>query len=162
MLLAGVFRPAPAAAADTIPNTSAWRSNTGIVSGLSLSLLVPERGDWGAGADFSVRYGIPVGPLILAPGGQIGGYYLQSRFIGNLMATGRATVPLGPLAPFVHAGVGPGLVTNPSDGGTAWMAGGGLVLHLGVIAVGLQVDYQKIEGTRFETWMFGPTISLGG
>jgi hypothetical protein len=157
-----VFGSASAAAADSIPNTSAWRSNTGVVSGLGLALLIPERGDWGVGADFSVRYGIPVGPFIIAPGGQVGGYYLQSSFIGNVMATGRATLPLGPLAPFVHGGIGPGLVTNPSDGGTAWMAGGGLVLHLVVLSIGVQVDYEKIEGTPFKAWMIGPTIGLGG
>lgn len=162
VLCAGVFRPAPAAAADSIPNTAAWRSNTGMVTGLGIAILIPAHGDVGVGADFSARYGIPVGPVIIAPGAMIGGYYLQSRFIGALMATGRATVPLGPLAPFVEAGIGPGLLTNPSDGGVAWMAGGGLDLHLGVITLGVKLDYQAITDTRFETWMIGPTIGIGG
>jgi hypothetical protein len=162
VLCAGVIRPAPAAAADTIPNTAAWRANTGMVTGLGLAILIPSEGNVGFGADFSARYGIPVGPVIVAPGGLIGGYYLQSRFIGALMATGRATVPLGVLAPFAEAGIGPGFLTNPSDGGAAWRAGGGLDLYLGVLTLGVEVDYQAITGTPFEVWTIGPTIGIGG
>jgi hypothetical protein len=151
-----------ARADDGTPDTPAWRANTGVVTGLGLSLLVPPRGDVGFGLDFSVRYGIPLGPIILAPGATIGGYYLQSHFIGDLMATARVTLPLGPLAPFGHAGIGPGLITNPDRGGAAWMAGGGLALHLKVITLGLEVNYLAITSTAFETVIIGPTIGFGG
>jgi hypothetical protein len=144
------------------PDTPAWRANTGVVTGLGLSLLVPQHGNVGFGADFSGRYGIPIGPLILGPGASIGGYYLQSHFIGDLMATLRLTLPLGPLAPFGHAGIGPGLITNPERGGAAWMAGGGLALHLKVITLGLEVNYFAITSTFFKTLIFGPTIGFGG
>jgi hypothetical protein len=162
VLCAGVFRPAPAAAADTIPNTAAWRSNTGMVTGLGFAILIPSEGNVGVGADFSARYGVPAGPVILAPGALIGGYYLQSRFIGALMVTGRATVPLGVLAPFAEAGIGPGFLTNPGDGGAAWRAGGGLDLYLGIVTLGVEVDYQAITGTPFQVWTIGPTIGIGG
>jgi len=162
VLFAGVLRAAPVAAADTIPNTAAWRANTGLVTGLGFAVLIPSEGNVGFGADFSARYGIPAGPVILAPGGLIGGYYLQSRFIGALMVTGRATAPLGVLAPFVEAGVGPGLLTNPSDGGAAWRAGGGLDLYPGVVTLRVEVDYQAITGTPFKAWPIGPTIGIGG
>jgi hypothetical protein len=162
VLCAGVLQPVTAAAADTIPNTAAWRGNTGFITGIGLTVLIPPQGDVGVGADFSARYGIPAGPLILAPGGMIGGYYLQGRFIAALMGTFRVTAPLGPLAPFVHGGVGPGLISNPSEGGAAWMGGGGLVVHLGgVVSVGLEVNYQALTGTDFGTWTLGPTLGLG-
>ena len=162
-LCAGVLLPATAAAQDTIPNTAAWRANTGVVTGLGFMLLIPKHGDVGFGLDFGLRYGIPVGPFILAPGALISGSYLQSRFVGDLMGTARVTLPIGLLAPFVHGGIGGGTLTNPSDGGVAWMAGGGLVVHLGgVLALGLELNYKTITDTRFEAWTVGPTIAFGG
>jgi len=162
VLGAGSVWPA-SAAADDIPDTAAWRSNTGVVTGLGFMLLLPPDGNAGVGADFSARYGMPAGPFILAPGALIGGYYLQSRFVGVLMGTFRVTAPLGPLAPFVQGGIGPGFITKPGDGGAAWMGGGGLVVHIGdVVAIGVEIDYQAITGTGYETWTLGPTIAIGG
>ena len=167
-LLAGIGSVSSAARADEsadsgVPDTPAWRANTGLVTGLGLGLLVPEEGSPGIGVELSGRYGIPAGPVIVAPGALIGGYYLQSRFIGDLLGTFRVTLPLGPLAPFGQGGVGPGFITNPSEGGLAWLGGGGLMIHFGgVLTIGAEVNYQGITGTGYKALSIGPTIVIGG
>jgi hypothetical protein len=146
-----------------VPDTPAWRANTGLVSGLGLALLVPDEGSAGLGLELAGRYGVPVGPLVLAPGARVGGYYLQERVIGLLMPTFRVTVPLGPLAPFVQGGIGAGGITNPGEGGLAWLGGGGLMIHFGgVFSIGAEVNYQGITGTDFKVLSIGPTIVIGG
>ena len=97
------------------------------------------------------------------PGGLLGGYFLQERFIGDLLGTLRLTAPLGPLAPFVQGGVGPGMVTHPGDAGVAWLGGGGLMLHFGgVLTLGAEVSYQGITGTGYKSLSIGPSITIGG
>jgi hypothetical protein len=144
-------------------DSAAWRANTGLVTGLGLALLVPEEGSLGGGLELTARYGIPAGPVIIAPGGLLGGYYLQERFIGMLMPTLRATLPLGPLAPFVQGGLGPGGITNPGEGGLAWLGGGGLMIHFGdFFALGAEINYQGITGTGYKALSIGPSIIIGG
>lgn len=167
MLLASVCVGSRAVAAeasdDRVPDTAAWHANTGLVTGLGLALLLPSEGDAGVGAEIYGRYGMPVGPVILAPGALLGGYYLQHRFAGDLLGTFRITLPLGPLAPFAQGGLGPGIRTNPSEGGLAWLGGGGLMIHLGqVLALGVEVNYEGITGTGFKTLTLGPSIIIGG
>lgn len=146
-----------------VPDTPAWNANTGLVTGLGIAVLIPDEGSAGGGLEFSARYGIPVGPTVMAPGGRVGGYYLQERFIGILMPTFRVTVPLGPLAPFVQGGAGPGVLTNPSEAGLAWLVGGGLMVHFGgVLSLGAEVNLERITGTGFEVLSIGPTIVIGG
>jgi len=144
-------------------DSAAWDVNTGFVPGLALILVVPDEGAMGAGAQIHARYGIPAGPVILAPGAQMGGYVVQRHFVGNLMGTFRLTVPLGPFAPYGQAGLGPGLITNPGEAGLAWMGGGGLMIHFGrVLAFGADVSYQAITGTDYKTLTIGPSIIIGG
>src|SRR5690606_16429932 len=114
LFVAGALVAGDASAQDDggVPDTPAWNANTGLVTGLGIAILIPDEGSAGGGLEFSARYGIPVGPTVMAPGGRVGGYYLQERFIGILMPTFRVTLPLGPLAPFVQAGAGPGVLTN--------------------------------------------------
>jgi hypothetical protein len=163
LLAACLCAAAPAAAEDEIPNTAAWRSNTGLVAGVGFAVLVPDEGSLGFGAELNARYGMPVGPIILAPGGLLGGYFLQERFIADLLGTLRLTAPLGPLAPFVQGGAGPGVLTSPGDAGVAWLAGGGLVVHFGgVLTIGVEVNYQGITGTGYKSLSIGPSISIGG
>jgi hypothetical protein len=146
-----------------VPDTPAWNSNVGLVSGLGIVLLVPDEGSVGGGLELSGRYGIPAAFAILAPGARVGGYYLQERFIGTLMPTFRVTVPLGPLAPFVQGGAGLGGLSNPGDGGLAWLAGGGLMIHFGdVLSLGAEVNYEGITGTGFKVLSIGPTLVIGG
>lgn len=144
-------------------DSAAWRANTGLITGLGLALLVPEEGSIGGGLELGARYGIPAGPVVLAPGGLLGGYYLQERFIGVLMPTFRVTLPLGPLAPFGQGGVGGGTITNPGEGGLAWLAGGGLMIHFGgILAIGAEINYQGISGTGYKALSIGPSIVIGG
>ena len=99
-------------------DSAAYRANVGLRIGIAPVLLIPtEGGPLGGGLELDARYGIPVGPVIIAPGGRLAGYYDDSHFIGIAMPTARVTFPLGPLAPFLVGGIGPGLVTNPSEGG---------------------------------------------
>src|SRR5690606_9072011 len=112
-------------------SSAAWRANTGFIPGFALVLVVPPEGPLGGGAIVHGRYGIPAGPVVLAPGAQMGGFVVQRQFIGNLMGTFRVTLPFGPLAPYVKGGLGPGIITNPREVGLAWMGGGGLMIHFG-------------------------------
>ena len=162
-LLGGVgLLASPVAAAD-VPDSPAWAANVEQVTGLGVAILVPDEGAAGGGLELSTRYGFPVGPVILAPGARTGGYYLQDRFIGILLGTGRATLPLGPVAPFVQVGGGAGGLSNPGDGGLAWLVGGGLMIHFGYhVAAGVEVSWQGITGTGFEVLSIGPSLVIGG
>lgn len=152
----------PAHAQEFEPDTPAWSANVGEVTGLGLALLVAD-GSVGAGLEFATRYGFPIGPVVLAPGGRIGGYYVAERFVGMIMGTGRATLPIGPLAPFVQVGVGAGGLSNPGDAGLAWLAGGGLMIHFGYgLAIGAEVNWEGITGTGFEVLSIGPSLVIGG
>lgn len=154
--------PAGSARAQ-VPDTPAWRSNVGFVSSIGIAVLVPDEGSAGFGLEPTLRYGIPTGPVIIAPGARLGGYYLSERVIGTLMPTLRVTLPLGPLAPFGQGGLGVGGISNPGDGGLAWLAGGGLMIHFGgVLSLGAEVNYQGITGTGYEALSIGPTIVIGG
>lgn len=157
------FAPGAASAQEDIPDTPAWNANVGLVTGTGIAILVPDEGSAGGGLELSARYGFPVGPVVLAPGARLGGYYLQERFIGVLMPTGRVTLPLGPLAPFVHAGAGVGGLSNPGDGGLSWLVGGGLMIHFGgAFSLGAEVNYAGITGTGFEVLSIGPALIIGG
>jgi hypothetical protein len=144
-------------------SSAAWDANTGLIPGLALVLVAPPEGPVGAGAMVHGRYGIPAGPLVLAPGAQLGGFVVQRRFIGNLLGTFRVTLPVGPLAPYVKGGLGPGIITNPREVGLAWMGGGGLMIHFWrAFALGADVSYQTITGTDFGMLTIGPSIRIGG
>jgi hypothetical protein len=145
------------------PDTPAWNANVDSVSSIGIAILVPEEGAPGGGLELSQRYGFALWPLIIAPGGRTAAYYVQHRFVGFIMPTVRVTVPLGPLAPFVQGGVGMGGLTHPGDAGIAWLAGGGLMVHLGsAVAVGGEVNYEEIVGTGFKVWSIGPSLVIGG
>ena len=161
-LWCSAFALAPIAHAEH-PDTAAWNANTGLVWGLGVAILVPDHGSIGGGPEVSARLGIPAGPVIVAPGGRLGGYYLQHHFIGDLMGTFRVTWPLGPFAPFGQGGLGPGIMTNPSRGGLAWLGGGGLMIHFGsIFALGAEINYEGITHTGFKTLSIGPAIVIGG
>lgn len=159
--LAGTSLMAPAAHAQG--DSAAWRANTGFVTGTGIALLIPDEGSVGFGLELTGRYGIPAGPVVLAPGALLGGYYLQKRFIGMLMPTFRVTLPLGPFAPFGQGGIGAGGITNPGEGGLALLGGGGLMIHFGsVVALGAEINYEVITGTDFKVLSIGPSIIIGG
>ncbi len=157
----GAATTAPAEAADS----PAMASNRGFNLGISPALLLPMRrgGPYGGGLSIDGRYGIKTGPLVLAPGAMLAGYAISGRFIGVPMGTFRITAPIGPFAPFVVGGVGYGWISQPSESGVAFLAGGGLVIHLGrVLALGVEATYQTITTTEFQSVALGPIIMFGG
>jgi len=152
------------AAAQEANGSPAMDANRGFRLGVGPTLLLPtDDGPVGGGLVLDGRYGIKAGPTVIAPGGRLAGYFISSRFIGAAMPTLRVTVPVGPLAPFAVGGVGPGGLTNPSEGGVALLGGGGLMVHFGrLLAIGGEVTYQKITGTELESLALGPAIHFGG
>jgi hypothetical protein len=55
------------------------------------------------------------------------------------------------------------VLTNPGDGGLAWLGGGGLMIHFGdVLSLGAEVNYEGITGTGFRVLSIGPTLVIGG
>ncbi len=155
---------APAASAQEERDTPAFRANRGLNIGLGPVILFPtDSGPAGGGLLVDGRYGIPLGPTILGPGGRLSGYLLSQRFIGTAMPTLRITLPAGPFAPYVLGGLGGGWVSNPSEGGAALMGGGGLMIHFGrIVAVGAELTYQTITGTEYRSLAVGPAITFGG
>ena len=149
---------------DELNESPAWRANVGLHLGPSIIVLVPDRGDsLGVGLQIEGRQGIGLGPIVVAPGAELSGYLLASRVVGTLLPTLRLTVPIGPLAPFVRAGVGIGGLTDPSEGGLAWLAGGGLMLHVSdAFSFGAELGYQAIVGTDFKGLSIAPTLSWNG
>ncbi len=156
---------------STDTDTAAWRSNRGVQTSFGPSLLVPtnSRQNYGFGLEFGLRYGIKVGPTVLAPGGRVAGFFQSSRFYGDLMPTLRWTIPLGPFAPFLEAGAGPGVASNPGRGGVGLLGGGGFMIHFGdVFGLGARVAYETILGTdagpakpRFSVLSIGPMLQFG-
>lgn len=159
-----VFAPRDANAEEE-GDSAAMSANRGLKIGLSPNLLLPMRanGPYGGGLDLEGRYGIKAGPTVLAPGGLLGGYLISSRFIGLAMPTFRVTVPVGPFAPYVLGGIGGGWIGSPSEGGLAYLGGGGMMIHFGrIFALGAEITYRKITNTEFGGWAFGPALSFGG
>lgn len=143
-------------------NTPAKAANRGFTTEFGPVILFPsDGGPAGGGLDLDLRYGIEAGPVIVAPGARLDGYYFSGRFVGMAMPAVRLTLPIGPFAPFVVGGVGGGWISNPAENGLAFLGGGGLVIHLGrVVAIGVEATYQTIKDTEFEMLAIGPTISF--
>ncbi len=163
VVVIGVSRDA--SAQEQPEESAAMAANRGLHLGIAPTLLLPNRagGPYGGGLSLDLRYGIKVGPTVLAPGGMLAGYFISSRFIGEAMPTFRVTLPVGPLAPYVLGGVGGGWISNPSEGGVALLGGGGLMIHFGrVFGIGAEATYQTITGTGFGGVALGPMISFGG
>jgi hypothetical protein len=55
------------------------------------------------------------------------------------------------------------MITNPGEGGLAWLGGGGLMIHFGgFLSLGAEVNYQGITGTDYKVLSIGPSIVIGG
>ncbi len=152
------------ASAQEESESAAMQANRGVRLGFGPEVLLPsDGGPLGGGLVLDGRYGIRLGPTVVAPGGRLGGYILSSRFAGTAMPTLRITLPVGPLAPFVMGGIGVGGLSNPGQTGLAYLGGGGLMLHLGrVLAIGAEITYQRITGTEYDAIGIGPSIQFGG
>ncbi len=164
-VVAAILALAPSALAqEEEHDTPAFQANTGLKIGLAPVLLLPtDNGPVGGGLMLDGRYGIALGPTVVAPGGRLSGYLLSERFIGTAMPTVRLTLPAGPFAPYVLGGIGGGWLSNPSEGGPAFLGGGGVMIHFGrVVAIGGEITYQTIVGTEMQSLAFGPAITFGG
>lgn len=155
--------PRAASAQEERKESAATTANRGLHLGIGPVLLIPtDGGPLGGGLDLSGRYGFLAGPTIVAPGARVASYLISERLVALGMPTLRITVPVGPLAPFVTAGVGPGWISTPGELGAAVLAGGGLLIHFGRAAgIGLEATYQTITGTDMRSVAIGPSIVIG-
>ena len=152
------------ASAQETRDSAATDANKRLRIGLGPEVIVPsDSGPLGGGVVLDGRYGFKAGPTVLAPGGRLDGYILSNRLIGIAMPTFRLTLPIGPLAPYAVGGIGGGWLSNRSESGLALLGGGGLMVHFGrIIAIGVELTYQRITGTEFEGVAIGPSIQFGG
>lgn len=167
-LLALLFAIAPAAVRAQVPEQPSARDlvvaqNVGLRLAIAPGVYIPtDGGSVGFSIVGDVRFGIELGPIIVAPGGRLAGYFPSGLTILAALATGRVTVPLGPVGPYVMGGLGPGWVSDPAKAGLAWMAGGGLMANIGPhFALGAEVTYQGITGTAVKALFIGPTFLFG-
>jgi hypothetical protein len=159
-LLAGVAFSANVRADE---DSAAFQANRGLHWGIGPVLLIPP-GDrpLGGGLDLDIRYGINANPVVIGPGARFAGYILSGDYVLIGMPTLRLTLPVGPLAPFVLGGVGPGYTSDEKKSGAALLGGGGLMIHLGrFLGVGAEATYQTITGTDFKTFTIGPSLLIG-
>jgi hypothetical protein len=161
-LLAILLLPFRASAQDEKPSRrdNVVAHNKGLRFTLAPGVIVPTNG---ANAGFSlsgdVRFGIELGPIIVAPGARLGGYWPSGPNAYVLLGTLRVTVPVGPIGPYVLGGVGPGWVTSPERTDVAYVLGGGAMVHIGSrFGIGLEVTFQAITDTRFKAMFFGPSL----
>jgi hypothetical protein len=160
-----VAAPRVAKAQEGEYDSTAMEQSRGLHLGVGPTLLLPLRseGPYGGGVTVEGRYGIQVGPTVVAPGARAGGYVIADRVVVVAMPMARVVLPVGPLAPYLVGGVGIGGLTNDSEGGAALLGGGGLMIHVGrVVAFGAEGTYQTITGTELHTWIITPTIAFGG
>lgn len=134
--------------------------NKGLRFTLSPGAIVPTNGgDVGFSLAADVRYGIQIGPTILAPGARLGGYWPSGPNAYMLLGTLRLTIPMGPLGPYVLGGAGPGWVTTPKRTDVAYVVGGGAMVHIGSrLGIGLEITYHAIADTNFSAMFYGPSL----
>ena len=136
--------------------------NTGLRFSIAPGIFLPSHGDLGFSIAGDVRFGVSLGPIILAPGARLAAFFPSGWVALAALATGRLTVPLGPVAPYVVGGAGPGYVSEPSQAGLAWLGGGGLMVHFSrAFALGVEASYQGITETRFRALFVGPSLLIG-
>jgi hypothetical protein len=132
--------------------------NTGWRFSIAPGLLISD-GDVGFSIAGDVRYGFEIGPLVLAPGARVAGYFPPDFYALSALATGRITYPIGPVGPYLVGGIGPGYLSDPSQAGAAYLGGGGLMIHIGSsFGFGAELTYFGITGTDFRA--FGPALLL--
>jgi hypothetical protein len=132
--------------------------NTGWRFSIAPGVLIAD-GDVGFSIAGDVRYGFEVGPVVLAPGARVAGYFPPGFYALDALATGRITYPVGPVGPYLVGGIGPGYLSDPSAAGAAYLGGGGLMIHIGTsFAFGAELTYFGITGTDFHA--FGPALLL--
>jgi hypothetical protein len=137
--------------------------NVGHRFSIAPGIFIPSNG---GRVGFSIagdyRRGYEVGPTILAPGARVSGFFPSGFVAVTALATGRLTVPVGPVGPYVMGGLGPGWVSQPSEAGLALLGGGGLMVYIGQsFAIGAEASYLTVTGTGFHALFVGPSLLLG-
>jgi hypothetical protein len=126
-------------------------------------VLVLPKDDYrlGGGSDPELRHAWELGPVSLSAGGRVGAYYAKNLFGVTVMPTLRATLPLGPVEPYLAGGVGYGWLPTVEREGLATMARFGTVFHFSdSFSIGLEATLQQIHGTNFEFPSFGSMMSI--
>jgi hypothetical protein len=152
-----VDEQAPPSARDVV-----FAYNTGLRIALAPGVFIPTHGGRvGFFIAADVRYGFRLGALVLAPGIRPAFYFPPHNRIVTGLGTLRLTFPVGPVGPFIVAGVGPGWVRKPSHVGVAYLGGGGFMAHIGTsFGLGVEATYQAITGTDFAALFVGPLLLL--
>jgi hypothetical protein len=136
--------------------------NTGFRFSIAPGVFIPvDGGKVGFSISGDFRYGIEVGPIVVAPGARLAGYFPSDLTVLAALGTTRLVFPVGPVGPYVLGGVGPGWVSEPSKAGLAYMAGGGFMVHIGMrFGIGAEATYQGITGTDFKALFVGPALLI--
>jgi hypothetical protein len=115
----------------------------------------------GGGTDPELRYTRDLGGVSWSAGGRVGAYYAKNLFGVTVMPTLRATLPLGPVEPYLAGGVGYGWLPTIERDGLATMVRFGTVFHFSdSLSIGVEGTLQKIHGSNFEFPSFGSMMSI--
>ena len=133
--------------------------NSGFQWGISPGVVFVN-GEAGFALGLHFGYGIDTGPVILVPGLRLSGYFTDpSVYIG--MPDFKVVIPIDRFAPFVEGGIGVGYVNEPAKTGLALEGGGGFIVYFRHFAIGAEVSYQTITGTKFHGIGIGPILAIG-
>ncbi|MDF2695139.1 MAG: hypothetical protein K0S65_3522 [Labilithrix sp.] len=160
LLLTAAMATAGQAQAQDIGEREPIENNSGPGVNVRPGAYFPSRGDTGFAVDGSVTYGIPVDPLVIAPGARFAGYLGDSGAITG-MPVAEVMLPIGVFVPYVKGGVGVGHATGPKETSAALMGGGGLDVHVSRdVLVGVDATWETVTGTGFRTVAIGPRVGL--
>lgn len=151
----------PAAAQDVdIGQRDRIEDNSGAGLSLRPGAYFPEGANAGLAVDGTVTYGIPVAPLVVAPGARFAAYF-GGRGAVTGMPVAEVMLPVGPFVPYVKAGLGIGHASGPSETSVALMAGGGVDVHVNRdVLVGAEASYETVAGTGFSSLAIGPRVGI--
>jgi hypothetical protein len=155
--LAVVHATSAGTAAATLPvDHSGWSFNATPV------LVVPKDGyRWGGGADPEVKYTLDLGPVRASVGGRVGAYYAKNLFGLTAMPTARLMMPVGPLEPYLAAGVGYGWLPKTSHADAMTMARAGFVYRFSKrVAIGVEATRQQLRGSDFRFTSIGSMMAF--
>ncbi len=113
------------------------------------------------GATVEARYGLPVGPLVVAPGIRAAALSTETYGAYPGLATARLILPLGAFAPYAYGGAGVVVFNGgPNTAGAAGTIGAGAMVHPSRrIAFGIDAAWTRLRDiTVFTT---GPVFAFG-
>lgn len=113
------------------------------------------------GATVEGRYGLPVGPLVVAPGIRGAAYFTETYEAYGGLATARLTLPLGSFAPYAYGGAGPMVFSGgPNTGGAIGTVGAGALIHTSQrFSFGIDAAWTRLRD--FTVFTTGPVFAFG-